>query len=99
MGSHYDYLDKHWHNFAKIVGGNIVWADGIVSAHGDKGYSYQSDWEEAGICFNHGMMLFLLSYVKPFSNTVRDTDKGWVNPCQWVIDNYEKFKAYMPEGE
>lgn len=99
MGSHYDYLDKHWHNFAKTVGGNIAWADGIVSAHGDKGYSYQSDWEDVGISFNHGMMIFLLSYVKPFSKTVRSTDNGWVDPCQWVIDNYEKFKTYMPEDE
>lgn len=99
MGSHYNYLDKHFHKFAKEVGADIDWADGMVVAHGDKGYSYEGEWEENGISFNHGMMIFLLSYLKPFSKTVRETEKGWVAPCQWVIDNYKNFEKYLPKEE
>lgn len=92
--SHYDYLYENLPNFLdKYARGGFQCYTGIISAHGDKGYSYSNTWEQYGIPFEHGMMLYILSYCFPFSQEVRETKKGWVSPEQWVIDNYNKFKS------
>jgi hypothetical protein len=73
------------------------WNGGIVVAHGDKGYCYSDEWEEHGIPFHEGMVVYLLSYLAPWGNEVRNTDHGFVDPKEWVIDNYDKFKDDIPK--
>lgn len=91
--NHYDWLDVHLWDFLKQCEVNPDWHAGIISAHGDKAYSYQTPWEKAGVPFYHGVAIFLLSYCAPYADEVRETkDKGWVDVCQWVIDNYARFK-------
>jgi hypothetical protein len=96
--SHYDYLDQHFTNFARAAGASPICSDtpdhefdGVISAHGDKGYGYRQKWEEAGIPFCRGMMLYLLGRLHPFAGTFEQP-----NVCQWVIENYHRFSYLMP---
>jgi hypothetical protein len=101
--SHYDWLDEHFETFLTRV---YVAAErdpehakgekGLISAHGDKCYAYREEWAAAGIPFEHGVAVYLLSYLYPWSNTVRKTDGGWVAPKDWVIAEYPKYKGHMP---
>jgi hypothetical protein len=95
--SHYDWLEEHLEPFLEAVGvhpnhGN----NGLIGAHGDKCYGYKHLWEEAGIPFEHGVAIFLLSYVRPYGLEVRDTPDGFVKVDQWVVDNYDRFKEHLP---
>jgi hypothetical protein len=92
--SHYDWLKINLPTiFAQL---NLLYPLGIITAHGDKAYSYRETWEKAGIHFFHGVAIYLLSYVRPFSNEVRETANGWVDVCQWVIDNKDRFIPKFP---
>lgn len=94
--SHYNWLDANLKQFFANVGIDMERGNGgIISAHGDKGYSYQSQWEAAGIPFPHGMAIFLLSYIPPFANEVRETANGWVPVHKWVLDNYREGHAFV----
>lgn len=92
--SHYEWLelnlDEFWVNvFGKNL--NDSYNAGIISAHGDKAYGYRREWEEAGVPFNHGVALYLLTYTKELGDTPK-----WESG-QWVIDNYEKYRPLLNE--
>jgi hypothetical protein len=95
--SHYDYLEEHLFPFMEAVGVDTEWCGGIISAHGDKAYGYDRRWEEHGIPFPHGVAIYLLTFVRPYGQEVRKTDGGWVDPAEWVIDNYARFQEHLPE--
>lgn len=95
--NHYDYLEAHLPEFFRAIGLGWEANAGIISAHGDKAYSYRYTWEELGIPFAHGVALYLLTYCYPFDLEVRQTEGGWVAPKDWVVDNYERFKYHLPE--
>jgi len=95
--NHYTWLDSHFPEFLKKLGIDFnTKCPGIISAHGDKCNGYFSRWESAGIPFPHGVALYLLTYLRPYEDEVRETDKGWVDPCKWVIENYSRFKELLP---
>lgn len=94
--SHYDYLEKHFVSFAKAVGATGCVNNGIISAHGDKFYGYKDGFKEAGIPFEKGVAIGLLTYLNPFANECRDTPKGWVAPVDWIISNKERFLHLLP---
>lgn len=84
--NHYDYLDLYGPQFsAELDIDNIAH---MSSAHGDKAYGYGFDWERKGLPFSKGVMIFLLSYLYPYSKTVRTTENGWVDTGDWVLDRY-----------
>jgi hypothetical protein len=91
--SHYDWLEDNLQDFFKKV--HINQNNGIIVSHGDKCYSYQKIWEEAGVPFEHGVALYLLSHCSPFDKECRDTENGWVAPMDWVINNYSRFLPYL----
>lgn len=95
--NHYKYLEKVLPDFFKAVGLNPDLAAGLEVAHGDKAGQYQVLWEEAGIHFYKGCAIYLLSYCAPFSSEVRQTENGWVSPCDWVIANKDKFMSLLPD--
>lgn len=49
---------------------------------------YRKAWEAAGIPFHKGQLLLLSLYGINESDTVRETISHWINPEQWVIDQY-----------
>jgi hypothetical protein len=97
--SHYNWLSDNLIPFLKSL--DVRGAEhcrGYIVAHGDKCYSYRQAWEEAGIPFEHGVAIYLLTYISPFSSESRETTQGWVKPVDWVIDNYERFKPHLGEA-
>ena len=94
--SHYEWLDKNFNIFMFRLGLNSNDCGGIIVAHGDKCEGYRNMWKMAGIPFNHGIAIYLLTYIKPYSDTVRMTSDGWVSPVMWVIDHYKEFKDLLP---
>lgn len=93
--NHYDYLNKHLMAFFERIGIKNA-NEGIIVAHGDKCYCHREDWEDHGIPFPQGVAIYLASYCKPFSAEVRNTANGWVDPFQWVIDNFHRFRPFLP---
>lgn len=91
MSNHYDWLNKNFNKFTKSLGFKED-LTGLISAHGDKAYQYEHLWKEKGIPFEHGVAMYLLTYVNPYAKQVRETANGWINPCEWVIENYPRFK-------
>lgn len=102
FANHYDYLNQHFMDFyqkvceAEEVKPNGWVNEGIIVAHGDKCYGYKSQWEEAGLRFEHGVAIYLLTHCYPWGKEVRDTAKGWLAPDQWVIDNAPRLVKYLP---
>lgn len=91
IGSHYEYLDavisKFWHRVFGTDFANSPYC-GIVTAHGDKCYSYRRKWKESGISFQHGTLLFMLTYTN-----LMDMER--YESAEWVIKNYEKYKKVI----
>ena len=97
--NHYTYLEEHLPAFWQALGlRNAQWLTpgSILSAHGDKAYCYRRKWEQAGISFNHGVAIYLLTYIQPYSQEVRETANGWVDVADWVVANYNRFKSFLP---
>lgn len=96
--NHYKWLDDRGNLkiFFTAIGLVDGQEGGITVAHGDKGSQYRESWERAGVPYFHGMAILLAGYCYPFSKESRETDKGWVAPEQWVIDNYPRFKPHLP---
>lgn len=99
--SHYKWLEKHFVAFAKAVGlkGYETVQDvmSLNSAHGDKAYCYRYLWEKRGIAFPHGVAMFYLTYHRPWSAEVRETEEyGWVKVDEWVVENKNRFLPFLP---
>lgn len=94
--NHYKYAEEHLLAFWEKLGVEYPGGRGILGAHGDKGSGYSWAWEKAGIPFHKGMMIYYLTYMRPFNQEVRETKNGWVDPGQWVIDNKDKFLPLLP---
>ncbi len=96
--NHYDYLDKHLMAFMEAAGVSPGQASlGLIVAHGDKFYSCESRFEAAGIPFEKGVAIGLLTYVHPFAQECREQPGGtWVDPIQWIIDNAHRFLHLLP---
>ena len=95
--SHYDWLEENLPEFFENLGIEVDYHLGLITAHGDKCYGYQDKWAKNEIPFRYGVAIYLLSYMLPFSDQVRDTGDGWVYPDQWVIDNYLTFLPFFPK--
>ena len=97
MNSHYDYLDKHLAEFFERCGVCFAENAGIIAAHGDKCYGYRAEWEKGGLHFYHGVAIYLLARVPPYSREVWETEAGWVDPGKWVLINKDRFLQYLPK--
>lgn len=84
---HYKYIEKHGKVFSGALGINDVTKS--LVAEGDKCRQYKDQWEEAGVPFVIGSMIYIASKESKYANTVRQTDNGFVKPCQWVIDKFK----------
>ena len=96
--SHYNWLDYNLKPFLTKIGVNTdYYNNGLISAHGDKCYGYSDKFEENGIHFFHGALLYLLTYISPYEKEVKETEKGWVDPSDWIVNNYPKYKKFLPK--
>lgn len=99
--SHYDILEAEflpfYHRLCESLSIQPSHAvnNGIISAHGDKCYSAQSEWADQGLKFEHGVAIYLLTYIDPWAGEVGETSHGWVPHHQWVVDNAHRFLPYF----
>lgn len=93
--SHYDWLDENLESFFEKAGIGNQYHPSVIGAHGDKCYGYKFQWEKAGIPFEHGVAIYLLTYFNPYSEETRETENGWVDVSKWVVENYERFKPFF----
>lgn len=91
--SHYDYLDDHLNLFWQKYFGISLSDGGLISAVSNKGYGYKRAWEETGINFNRGMLLYLLTYTDERGDWPKSKSK------EWVIEFYEKYRPIIEEVE
>ncbi len=93
----YQYMDLHLDSFWQEATGKTLgqtYCEGISGAHGDKAYGYKAEWAEAGIPFNHGVCIYMLTYYgRIFGETPRHT------VADWVIDNYPKYRPMLEKVE
>lgn len=95
--NHYDWLDRNLVPFLSSLGiKDAHYYTGLISAHGDKCFSATYIWEPRGVPFNHGVAIYLLTYLNPYAKECRETAKGWVAPFDWVADNYQRFLPHLP---
>lgn len=88
----YDYLDQMLAAFWQAVFNKTPEAagcSGLVDAHGDKTDQYRDRWEEAGVPYFHGALIYLLT----FTDQLGDTPKH--QSCEWVIENYPVYQFYI----
>jgi len=62
----------------------------LLKQYGYKAYNYKTYWEDKGIPFERGLMLFLLSKIEPFSGTVGKVGDTYVREEEWVVEMYQK---------
>ena len=83
---HYKFIEKYGKLFSTHL--NITHVSDIseyLSCDGDKAYQYKERWFSYGIPFPMGVMIYLLSKVRPYSNDCRSTEHGCVPVEQWVV--------------
>lgn len=113
--NHYIWLEKHLKNIftaietdlnAQGIKNSLNWERynaGIISAHGDKAYGYRDYWNENNVPFFHGVAVYLLTYCQPFYEEARENEmnqeKFAVPVKLWVVQNYERFKKYLPPAK
>lgn len=97
MENHYEFLEREFMPFylkaceMEGVKVNTYINDGMIVAHGDKCYSMATLWNNHGVPFERGVAIYLLSYILPWADEVRQRADGWVAPANWVLDNYQRF--------
>lgn len=106
--SELDYLIKYYPVFWESLTGKPLKGalDGGINNtishlyHSDKSHQYQDAWIDADIHPFNGTMLYLLTHELPWSEECRVLSApgkayGWLDPNQWVMDNYERFRIHL----
>jgi len=87
-------LKKKFPIFLKNIGkeSKVKYAESIIICDADKCDQYRSTWENNGIPFLHGVMIYLISKMRPYCNEARIT----ISPNEFVIKYYKEFKNFIP---
>lgn len=101
--NHYMWLDANLEAFYDAIQVKPVYykgtIQGIISCDGDKCEQYKHKWELAGVPYVHGAAIYLLTKIPPYTDEVRNgpaTNGQFVNPGDWVIASYLRFKEFLP---
>lgn len=95
--SHYEWLEKNLPAFLEKNGFNPEYASSLIQAHGDKCYSVETYFKRNGLHFYHGVAMYLLLSFEPYASQVRQTENGWVDPFEWIVENKDRFAHMLPE--
>lgn len=89
-----ELLDK-FPVFLKNIGreDQIKYAESIIACDSDKCEQYRVSWENEGIPYIHGVMIYLITKFRPYSDEARVT----ISPSDFVIKRYGEFKTLIPE--
>lgn len=62
----------------------------MLTAHGDKARQYKWIGDENNIPYGKILLTYLLSHEYPYSNSVRNTENGWVSVEDWLLEKTTK---------
>lgn len=90
----YDILNRDFPIFLKNIGkeNQVQYAESIIICDSDKCTQYREIWERNGIPYEQGVMIYLITKMKPYSDEARKT----ISASDFVIKYYGKFKEFMP---
>ena len=90
----YEKLNKDFQIFLKNIGkeNQVSYAESIIICDSDKCMQYREIWEKHGIPFDHGVMIYLITKMKPYCEEARKT----ISASDFVIKYYEQFKVFIP---
>lgn len=90
----YDTLNRNFPIFLKNIGkeDQVQYAESIIICDSDKCACYREIWKTHGIPYEHGVMIYLITKMKPYSDEARNT----ISASDFVIKYYEHFKKFMP---
>lgn len=101
--SHYDWLNENFVQFGEnlknaglLPHDEPTYLQGLITAHGDKCYTYKDVWEEAGVPFEYGVAAYLMARTRTYKDEVYEGVGAKVDVCQWVIDRYNLFYNHFP---
>lgn len=100
--SHFAFLERHFDTIlTRMIKVEHISRHGSFVSSGDKYRQYRDVWEKANIPYFHGAAMYhILELI--FPDEARNTVHGWVDPFQWVIDNYRgghNLSQYMEDLE
>ena len=95
-----DYLKANFGTFLTYLGFTKMHAESsqaLIGTCSDEIHQNEQVWHEAGIPFNHGSLLYLLTYVDPYQE---ETSSKKLTRSLWVVESYPKYKTaiYALEG-
>ena len=80
--------------FLKNIGkeSQVPYAESIITCDADKCTQYSDIWERNGIPYEHGIMIYLITKMKPYCDEARVT----ISASDFVIKHYDEFKKFIP---
>lgn len=87
-------LKRKFPVFLKNIGkeDQVKYAESIIICDADKCDQYRAIWENNGIPFVDGVMIYLITKMKPYCYEARKI----ISPSDFVIKYFEKFKEFIP---
>lgn len=70
----------------------VPYAESIIICDADKCTQYSEVWERNGIPYEHGVMIYLITKMKPYCDEARVT----ISASDFVIKHYDEFKKFIP---
>ncbi len=88
-------LERKFPIFLKNIGkeDQIKYAESIIICDSDKCDQYRAIWEKHNISFVDGVMIYLITKMKPYCKEARVT----ISPSEFVIKYYETFRKLLPK--
>lgn len=88
-------LEKKFPIFLKNIGkeDQVKYAKSIIICDADKCDQYRIIWEKNNISFTDGIMIYLITKMKPYCEEARVT----ISPSDFVIKYFEIFKEFLPQ--
>lgn len=87
-------LERKFSVFLKNIGkeDQIKYAEFIIICDSDKCNQYHVVWEKSNIPFVDGVMIYLITKMKPYCEEARVT----ISQSDFVIKYFEIFKGFLP---
>jgi len=98
-GEHYKYLERNLRKFLvtlEVPKAIVDSCEGMIISHGDKIPELNDNIVD--IPYGHVCLLYMLSYISPYSNECRNTPDRYVSPFKWIKDNYKRFFHLLPKN-
>lgn len=89
----YNELREKFPVFLKNIGkeDQVKYADSIIICDSDKCDQYKQLWKSKNIPFIHGVMIYLITKMRPYCDEARNT----ISAADFVIKYYEEFKNHF----